>query len=351
MRRVVVTGFGCVTPVGNSVDSAWRNLIRGTSGIIAMADTKYAALPSRVAGRVQTKSTGTNASNETITSITVNTNAANAESDNDQLDLDAYVPRNDRPHTSRFMHFAFAAAHQALTLANWFPDAIPLRHRTGVCIGSGIGSLDEIADTAANFFNRGFKKVSPYFVPRTLINMAAGNISIRYGFMGPNHSVSTACATGAHAIGDAMRFIKYGDADVMLAGGTEASVSPLSMAGFCRSKSLSTSFNDTPAEACRPFDISRDGFVIGEGAGVLVLEEYEHAKTRGAKMYAEVLGYGLTGDGHHITSPPPDGNGAARAMRRAIETGRLSLDHIDYINAHATSTPLGDLAETRAIKS
>ncbi|KAI9343168.1 thiolase-like protein [Obelidium mucronatum] len=321
-RRVVITGLGAVTPLGATAGASWAGLVAGRCGIAALADPAFAALPSRVAGRVDAA-----------------------------FDFRAHVPKNDWQKTVPFMHYAYAAAHEALQDADWFPTAEHLRHKTGVCIGSGIGCLDEIAETAQNFAQKGYRKVSPYFVPKTLVNMAAGNVSIRYGFMGPNHSVSTACATGAHSIGDAMRFIQYGDADVMLAGGTEASVSPLAVAGFCRAKSLATKYNDTPSEACRPFDADRDGFVIGEGAGVLVLEEYEHAKARGAKIYAEIRGYGLTGDANHITSPPDNGSGAARAMKRAIEVGGMDIQDIDYINAHATSTDQGDLAETRAIKT
>ncbi|KAJ3011495.1 UNVERIFIED_CONTAM: Mitochondrial beta-keto-acyl synthase [Siphonaria sp. JEL0065] len=320
-RRVVVTGLGAVTPLGNTIGSSWQNLISGKCGIEALTEKGFEGLPSRVAGRIK------------------------------GFDYKLAVPKSDWTKTVPFMHYAYAAAQQALEDANWFPTVEHLKHKTGVCIGSGIGCLDEIAETALSFQQKGYKKVSPYFVPKTLVNMAAGNISIRYGLMGPNHSVSTACATGAHSIGDAMRFIQYGDADVMLAGGTEASVSPLSVAGFCRAKSLATKYNDAPSEACRPFDANRDGFVIGEGAGIVVLEEYEHAKARGAKIYAEIRGYGLTGDANHITSPPDDGSGAARAMKRALEVGGLQPEEVDYINAHATSTDQGDLAETRAIKS
>ncbi|KAJ3072555.1 Mitochondrial beta-keto-acyl synthase [Podochytrium sp. JEL0797] len=321
MRRVVVTGLGAITPLGNTLPATWTALIAGKCGIEALTDPDFAALPSRIAGRVKS------------------------------FDYKLAVPKNDWSKTSPFMHYAYAAAHEALTDAAWFPEADKPRYRTGVCIGAGIGGIDEIATTALSFSEKGFRKVSPHFVPKTLVNMAAGNISIRYGFMGPNHSVSTACATGAHSIGDAMRFIQYGDADVMLAGGTEACVSPLSVAGFCRAKSLATKYNDNPEQSCRPFDAERDGFVIGEGAGVVVLEEYNHAIARGAKIYAEIRGYGLTGDANHITSPPDDGNGAARAMQRALEIAEMSPKDVDYINAHATSTPQGDLAETRAIKS
>ncbi|KAJ3344197.1 hypothetical protein HDU83_005304 [Entophlyctis luteolus] len=323
LRRVVVTGIGAVTPLADSAMATWRALLTGACGIVGLDDPEFAGLPSRVAGRVQHP---------------------------DRL-RELYVPKSDLSKTTPFMHYAYAAAHQALEDADWLPNSDSMKHRTGVCVGSGIGCVEEIAATALSFSEKGYRKVAPHFVPRTLVNMAAGNISIRYGFKGPNHSVSTACATGAHSIGDAMRFIQYGDADVMVAGGTEASVSPLSVAGFCRSKSLATAFNDSPAKSCRPFDMQRDGFVIAEGAAVVVLEEYEHAKSRGAKIYAELVGYGLTGDASHITAPPADGNGAARAMQRALEVARLRPNDIDYVNAHATSTPLGDVAETRAIRS
>ncbi|ORY35211.1 3-oxoacyl-synthase II [Rhizoclosmatium globosum] len=320
MRRVVVTGLGAVTPLGNTISQSWQALIGGKCGIGSLSDEAFAGLPSRVAGQVK------------------------------GFDHKSHVPKTDLTKTTPFMHFAYAAAHQALEDANWFPEDVKLKQRTGVCIGSGIGCLDEIAETARSFHEKGYKKVSPYFVPKTLVNMAAGNISIRYNFMGPNHAVSTACATGAHAIGDASRFIQHGDADVILAGGTESSITPLSLAGFCRAKSLATKYNDTPERSCRPFDAGRDGFVMGEGAGIVVLEEREHALARGARIYAELKGYGLTGDGFHITSPPDDGDGAGRAMLRALETGGMKPSDVDYVNAHATSTEQGDLAETRAIK-
>ncbi|KAJ3264630.1 Mitochondrial beta-keto-acyl synthase [Chytriomyces hyalinus] len=321
-RRVVVTGLGAVTPLGVGVKETWTRLVAGECGVVSVAgESGFEMMPSQVAGRVK------------------------------GFDASQWVPKQDTSKTTPFMHYAYAAAQMALTDANWFPATDAQRHRSGVCVGSGIGCIDEIASTALSFHEKGLKRVSPFFVPRTLVNMAAGNLSIRHGFQGPNHSVSTACATGAHSIGDAFRFIQYGDADVMLAGGTEASITPLSFAGFCRAKSLVTKFNDRPEEACRPFDEDRDGFVMGEGAAVLLLEEFEHAKARGATMYAEVRGYGLTGDANHITSPPEDGNGAARAMKRALETAGMRPEDVDYVNAHATGTMLGDLAETRAIQS
>ncbi|KAI9364342.1 thiolase-like protein [Zopfochytrium polystomum] len=360
-RRVVVTGLGLVTPLATGVAATWSRLIAGRSGVVSLlagsaaaADgptaatatatatttsatppqndderAEYALLPSQIAGRVRRGK-----------------NAANAD-----FDVEAWVPKADMSKTSEFMHFAYAAAQQALEDADWFPKDERSRSRTGVCVGSGIGSIEEVADMSFRLYSKGYKKVGPFTIPRMLCNMAAGNISIRYGLRGPNHAVSTACATGAHAIGDAMRFIQYGDADVVVAGGTEASICPAGIAGFCRAKSLSTAFNDRPEEASRPFDRDRDGFVMGEGAGIMILEDYEHAKARGAKIYAEIRGYGLTGDGHHITSPPEDGNGAARAMTRALETAGMLPSDIGYVNAHATSTGLGDIAETKAILS
>ncbi|KAJ3110402.1 hypothetical protein HDU96_006645 [Phlyctochytrium bullatum] len=343
-RRVVVTGLGLVTPLGTGVSASWTRLIAGQTGIVSLkgkvheeTGSRYDEMPSLVAGLVPRKTTR-------IESDAATTDLA-------EFDLTQWVPKTDYSKTSPFMHFAYAATQQALDDAGWHPTAREELERTGVSIGSGIGCIDDIASTAITFASKGLRKVSPFFVPRTLVNMAAGNISIRHGFQGPNHAVSTACATGAHALGDAMRFIQYGDADVMVAGGTESSISPLAMSGFCKSKSLSTKFNDRPSEASRPFDTDRDGFVIGEGAGVVVLEELEHARRRGARIYAELSGYGLTGDANHITSPPDDGHGARRAMRRALEVARVAPEDVGYVNAHATSTSLGDAAEARSILS
>ncbi|KAI8847605.1 thiolase-like protein [Chytridium lagenaria] len=317
-RRVVVTGLGLVTPLGTGVRTAWSNLISGKSGIVSLKGRKheetgasYEDMPSQVAGLV-TRGT--------------------AEG---EFELAKWVPKTDYSKTSPFMHFAYSATQQALDDANWHPTLKKDLERTGVCIGSGIGCIDDIATTAITFAS----KFPPSSSLAPLVNMAAGNISIRYGFQ----------AKGAHSIGDAMRFIQYGDADVMVAGGTESSVSPLAMAGFLQS--LSTSFASTPSASSRPFDIHRDGFVIGEGSGVFVLEEMEHAKARGATIYAELCGYGLTGDANHITSPPEDGNGAMRAIRRALEVASVREEEVGYVNAHATSTSLGDAAEARAILS
>jgi 3-oxoacyl-[acyl-carrier-protein] synthase II len=249
-----------------------------------------------------------------------------------------------------FILYAMAAADEAVRDSGWAPANDEERERTGVNIGAGIGGLSTIADTAIEMHEKGHRRVSPFFITSALINLASGQVSIRHGFKGPNHSVVTACATGAHAVGDAMRFIQYGDADVMVAGGAEATVCPIGIAGFIACRALSTHFNDTPERASRPYDRDRDGFVMGEGAGVLVLEELEHARRRGAKIYAEVIGYGLAGDAHHITAPADDGDGGFRAMRAAIRQAGLEPADIDYINAHGTSTPLGDEIELRAVE-
>jgi len=248
-----------------------------------------------------------------------------------------------------FMQYGMAAAREALEDARWFPTTVSEREMTGVCIGSGIGAFEDVYNTSLAFEKAGPKKVSPFFVPRLLVNLAAGHVSMNYGFKGPNHAATTACTTGAHSIGDAARFIALGDADVMVAGGAESCIHPLALTGFERSRSLSTSFNDRPELASRPFSKARDGFVMAEGAGVMVLEELNHAKERGASIYAQVSGYGATADAYHLTQPPSDGNGAFRAMRRALETAGLNAEEVDYVNAHATSTPLGDVAEANAI--
>ncbi|RIA96838.1 thiolase-like protein [Glomus cerebriforme] len=250
-----------------------------------------------------------------------------------------------------FSQYAICAAKQALNDAGWKPTTDSEKDRTGVCIGSGIGSLEDVISSTITYNAHGPRKVSPLFIPKMLINMAAGHLTMKYGFRGPNHAVSTACTTGAHSIGDASRFIQFGDADVIVAGGSEACVLPLAIAGFAKAKCLATKFNDQPEKASRPFDKDRNGFVVGEGAGMVVLEEYNHAINRGAKIYAELIGYGLSGDAHHITAPPENGIGAELAMRRALSQAKLSPESIDYINAHATSTTQGDIAENRAIKS
>ncbi|KAJ1759307.1 Mitochondrial beta-keto-acyl synthase [Coemansia sp. RSA 2523] len=332
-RRVVVTGLGMVSPVGVGVKHAWNNILAGRSGIqslvAAMPDAGFDAQPSQVAGIVPR--TGTYSDG--------------------QFDAQEWLAPGDTSRMAPFTQFATCAAQQALDDAEWTKVSDAQRERTGVCFGTGIGSLGDIEASHEQLRTGGARKVSPMFVPRILCNMAAGNISIRHGFCGPNHAVSTACTTGAHAIGDAMRFIQFGDADVMVAGAAEAPLLPLALAGFSKIKALALGFNDRPHAASRPFDRARAGFVIGEGAAALVLEELEHARSRGARIYAEICGYGLSGDAHHITAPPQDGAGAQRAMRRALQTASLRAADIDYVNAHATSTPLGDAIENRAIKA
>lgn len=267
-----------------------------------------------------------------------------------QLDLSKHFSPSDLRTMTPAIAYALVAAQEAIENAGWKPECPTEQERTGVAVGMGMVDLDDVL-TTGQALQQKYSKVSPYFVPRILTNMAAGQISMKYSFQGPNHSVSTACATGAHAIGDAFRFIKHGNADVMVCGGTEASITPLGIAGFCRLRALATNFNDDPERASRPFDAKREGFVMGEGAGILVLEELEHALKRNANIYGEILGYGLSGDAHHYTAPREDGKGALRAMKMAIEEAQVSLEDVRYINAHATSTPLGDAIEVTAIKS
>lgn len=329
MRRVVVTGLGAVTPLGAGVMPSWRAVLDGRSGIRAIAGIDVADLPCRIAGQVPERADG----------------AIGAT-----FDPDAVVPPKDQRKMDRFILLALAAAEEAVSDAGWRPTEAEALERTGVLIGSGIGGLPGLAEAALTLHGKGPRRISPFFVPSMLINLASGHVSIRYGFRGPNHAVVTACATGAHAIGDAARLIAMDDADVMLAGGSEAALCRLGLAGFCAARAMSTGFNDDPARASRPWDRDRDGFVMGEGAGVLVLEELEHARRRGATIYAEVTGYGLSGDAYHITSPAEDGNGAFRAMRAALKRAGLAPDAIDYVNAHATSTPAGDPVEIAAVK-
>ncbi|XP_050345290.1 3-oxoacyl-[acyl-carrier-protein] synthase, mitochondrial [Nymphalis io] len=322
-RRVVVTGVGIVSPLGTGSELAWNNLLKGNCGIISLKDEEYSKLPSRVAA---------------IIPIDTDKEIAKAMS---KSNLKLMAPATC---------IALVATAEALTDANWIPKSDADKEVTGVALGMGMIDLKDVCETN-NALKLGYNKVSPFFVPRILPNMAAGHISIKYGFRGPNHAVSTACATGAHSIGDAFRFIRNGDADVMVCGGAESCISPLAIAGFCRLRALSTSFNDTPEKASRPFDKLRDGFVMGEGAAVVVLEEYEHALRRNAKMYAEILGYGLSGDASHITSPREDGSGAILSMSRALRDSNIKNEEISYINAHATSTPVGDSIESTAIKT
>ncbi|MFM2129857.1 MAG: hypothetical protein RL477_1403 [Pseudomonadota bacterium] len=327
MRRVVVTGLGLVTPLGCGVEHTWSRLINGESGLGSIQSFDVSDLPCKVAGQVP----------------------RGAGEDN-KFNPDDWVEPKEQRKMDTFIVYAMGAAIQAVEDSGWKPEDEPSRQRTGVMIGSGIGGLPAIAEAAVTLLERGARRISPFFIPSALINLASGHVSIKYGFRGPNHAVVTACATGAHAIGDAARLIQFDDADVMVAGGTEAAVCRLGLAGFAAARALSTGFNDTPTRASRPWDKDRDGFVMGEGAGVVVLEELEHAKKRGAKIYAEVSGYGLSGDAYHVTAPAADGDGGFRAMTAALKRAGLNREDIDYINAHGTSTPLGDEIELGAVK-
>lgn len=327
MRRVVVTGMGLVTPLGFGVRSCWERLIAGQSGISSIQAFDVSDIPAKIAGMVPRGDTSAGLFN-----------------------ADDWVPPKDQRKMDQFIIFAMAAASEAVEHSGWKPTDDEERNRTGVLIGSGIGGLPSIAEGALTLQDKGPRRISPFFIPAALINLASGHVSIKYGFRGPNHAVVTACATGAHAIGDAARMIMLDDADVMVAGGTEAAVCRLGLAGFASARALSTNFNDTPEKASRPWDKDRDGFVMGEGAGVVVLEELEHAKKRGATIYAEVIGYGMSGDANHITAPAEDGNGGQRAMLAALKRSGRNLSEIDYINAHGTSTPLGDQIELSAVK-
>ncbi len=327
MRRVVVTGFGLVTPLGVGTESVWKKLLDGQSGIRSIQNFDVSDLPAKIAGQVPRGETASGAFN-----------------------ADDWVPPKEQRKMDEFIIYALAAAEQAVSDANWKPTDGEAKERTGVMIGSGIGGLPGITEGALTLHEKGPRRLSPFFIPSNLINLASGHVSIRYGFSGPNHAVVTACSTGAHAIGDAARLIMWDDADVMVAGGTEAAVCRIGIAGFAAARALSTGFNDEPHRASRPWDVKRDGFVMGEGSGIVVLEELEHAKKRGAKIYAEVIGYGMSGDAYHITAPTPDGNGAFRAMRNALKRAQITPDQVDYINAHGTSTPLGDEIELGAVK-
>ena len=334
MRRVVITGLGMVTPLGWGVEHTWKALLAGKSG----------------AGRISSFDTTDYACKIACEVPRVDGRGGGGPDIAGSFDPDKVMSSKDQRRIDDFILYAMAAADEAVRDAGWTPEDNHERERTGVIIGSGIGGLNSIAATAIELHEKGPRRVSPFFIPSALINLASGQVSIRYGFKGPNHSVVTACATGAHAVGDASRLIMFGDADVMIAGGAEAAVCPLGIAGFIACRAMSTSFNDTPEKASRPYDKGRDGFVMGEGAGVLVLEEYEHAKARGAKIYAEVCGYGLAGDAYHITAPADDGDGGFRAMRGAIGHAGIKASDIDYINAHGTSTPLGDEIELGAVE-
>ena len=334
MRRVVVTGIGLVTPLGWGVDVSWKNILAGKSGagrITAFDPTDYACQVACEVPRVSGRGGG----------------GPDIEG---SFDPDKVLAPKEQRRVDDFILYAIAAADEAVKDSGWAPQDDESRERTGVIIGSGIGGLNTIAETAIELEAKGPRRVSPFFIPSALINLASGHVSIRYGFKGPNHSVVTACATGSHAIGDAMRMIRYGDADVMVAGGAEAAVCKIGIAGFIACRAMSTDFNDRPEKASRPYDKDRDGFVMGEGAGILILEEYEHAKARGAKIYCEVKGYGLSGDAYHITAPASDGDGGFRAMKAAFKDAGIQPSDIDYINAHGTSTPLGDEIELGAVE-
>ncbi len=326
MRRVVVTGLGLVTPLADGVEKSWERILDGQSG----------------AGPI----TGFDAS-RVITKYACEVPLGDGT--DGTFNADTYMAPKDQRKVDTFILFGLAAAQQAIEDAGWKPDDRESLERTGVLIGSGIGGLNSIANTAVMMAERGPKRVSPFFVPGALINLISGQVSIKYGYKGPNHSVVTACSTGAHAIGDASRLIQHGDADVMIAGGAEAAICEIGIAGFNACKALSTKGEDNPKAASRPYDKDRDGFVMGEGAGIVVLEEYEHAKARGAKIYAEVIGYGLSGDAYHITAPSEDGEGGERSMRAALRNAGLEPKDVDYINAHGTST-MADTIELGAVE-
>lgn len=334
MRRVVVTGIGLITPLGQGREHVWKELLAGKSGLGNITTFDASDYACRVAGEVPR----------------VDGRGGGGPGVPGSFDPDQTMSAKDRRRVDDFILYAIAAADEAVRDAEWTPEDEAERERTGVMLGSGIGGLATIEATSVELHEKGPRRVSPFFIPSALINLASGQVSIRYGFKGPNHSVVTACATGAHAVGDAARLIKYGDADVMIAGGAEAAICPVGIAGFIACRAMSTGFNDEPTRASRPYDKDRDGFVMGEGAGVLVLEELEHAKARGAKIYCEVVGYGLAGDAYHITAPAEDGDGGYRAMRAAIRDAGIDPSDIDYINAHGTSTPLGDEIELGAVE-
>jgi 3-oxoacyl-[acyl-carrier-protein] synthase II len=327
MRRVVVTGLGMVSPLGCGVEANWSRLIAGESGIRKIDTFEVSDISCRIAGIIPY-----------------------GDGSNGTYNPDQWMEPKEQRKVDKFIVYAMCAARQALEHAGWQPKTPDEQNTTGVMIGAGIGGVEGIADTALLLKERGPRRVSPFFIPGRIINLASGYVSIEHGLKGPNSAVVTACSTGSHAIGDAGRMVALGDADVMVAGGTESPVNRISLAGFAAVRALSTSFNDTPTKASRPYDKDRDGFVMGEGAGVVVLEEYEHAKARGAKIYAELIGYGMSGDAFHITAPTADGDGAFRCMSAAIKRAGISPADIDYINAHGTSTPLGDEIELGAVE-
>jgi 3-oxoacyl-[acyl-carrier-protein] synthase II len=327
MRRVVVTGLGMVTPLACGVGPTWQRLIAGDSGIRKIEGFEISDLPCKIAGQIP-----------------------RGEGSNGTFNADHWMEPKEQRKVDDFILFATAAATQALDDADWHPQDYEDQITSGVLIGSGIGGIEGIAETALLLHERGPRRVSPFFIPGRIINLASGYVSITHSLKGPNSAVVTACSTGAHAIGDAGRLVALGDADVMVAGGAESPVNRLSVAGFAACRALSTGYNDTPERASRPYDRDRDGFVMGEGAGAVVLEEYEHAKRRGARIYGELIGYGLSGDAFHITAPAEDGDGAYRCMKAAIRRAEISPGDVDYINAHGTSTPVGDEIELRAVE-
>jgi 3-oxoacyl-[acyl-carrier-protein] synthase II len=327
MRRVVVSGVGMVTPLASGVEETWSRLLAGKSGAVRVTDFEVSDLPSQIACRIP-----------------------RGDGSNGTFNPDRSMEPKEQRKVDDFIVFAMAAADEALADAGWKPESEEDQNQTGVLIGSGIGGIGGIVEAGITLHEKGPRRISPFFIPGRLINLASGYVSIKHQLKGPNHAVVTACSTGAHAIGDATRMIALGDADVMVAGGTESPVSRISLAGFAACRALSTHFNDRPEQASRPYDRDRDGFVIGEGAGVVVLEELEHAKARGAKIYAEVIGYGLSGDAFHITAPAPNGDGAYRCMKAALKRADVVPSEIDYVNAHGTSTPLGDEIELSAVE-
>ncbi len=326
MRRVVVTGIGLLTSIGNDEKVTWQNLINCKSGIKRVDQFEVDDLPCKIAGHL-----------------------SNNPEDDNYFNKHSHIETKDIKRNDRFIQYGLVAAKMAVEDAGLLELSDNQKLKVGVSVGSGIGGLETIYDGSITINNRGVKKLSPFFIPSSLVNLLSGQISIKYGFKGPNHSVVTACATGAHSVGDASEMIKRGAADIMIAGGSEAAVCKLGIAGFCAARSLSTSYNDTPHLASRPWDKDRDGFVMGEGSGILVLEDFESAKKRGAKIYAELVGYGMSGDAYHITAPSEDGDGGFRAMKEAIKMAKISPESVDYINAHGTSTVKGDEIELNAI--
>jgi len=326
LRRVVITGIGAVTPLSSNAEGTWKKIINNKSGIGTITIFDPIESPCKIAGEVK---------------------YGDGE---DLFNPDKYIDQKEQRKMDRFIHFAIAAADQAIADSGYIAQTEEQKYRTGIMMGSGIGGLPAIEKTVINMKEKGIKKISPFFIPQSLINLASGQISIRHGFMGPNHAVVTACASGSHAIGDSARMIQYGDVDVMIAGGAESAICESGIGGFAALRALSTNFNDNPTQGSRPWDKSRDGFVMGEGAGVVVLEELEHAKKRGAKIYAEVVGYGLSGDAYHMTAPESSGRGSTYAMKLALHHAKINPEQIDYINAHGTSTPLGDEIEVGAVK-